>query len=327
GAFGAHAALRPTAQPATMRRRRERSFATAGITGTGSPASAIRVSTTRATGSRRGASRAFAQELLDRSDDGVLVADLAGGDPLVFAEVLPQVFDELARAVRAFDLPVREHVHPRQELLLEEIDAREGVVHRPVVAVGEMERVDVPLLVRVVVVDDLRAELVGARDHRAARLSGVEERVAVHLARDGVVDDVAALETLVLLLEPRIDPEALDAHDLLLLVTHRAGDVHHVDDDGVGDRLGLRLPAAVALVVGDRHDDRLVRRVASHRDLPLERLAVGTSEVAERLGTDAADAGVAILGVDDLALALVLDVGELELLAQDGRELVERDVD
>ena len=67
--------------------------------------------------------------------------------------------------------------------------------------------------------------------------------------------------------------------------------------------------------------------VGAHRDLALERLAVRALEVAERLGADAADARVAILGVDDLALALVLDVGQLELLAEDGRELVERDVD
>ena len=49
--------------------------------------------------------------------------------------------------------------------------------------------------------------------------------------------------------------------------------------------------------------------------------------MAERLGADATDAGVAILRVDDLALALVLDVRELELLAEDVRELLERDVD
>ena len=71
-------------------------------------------------------------------------------------EVLAQILDELARAVRALDLAVGEHVHARQELLLQELDARERVVHRPVVAVGEVERVDVPLVRRVVVVDDLR---------------------------------------------------------------------------------------------------------------------------------------------------------------------------
>jgi len=109
--------------------------------------------------------------------------------------------------------------------------------HRPVVAVGEVERIDVPLFRRVVVVDQLAAQLVRARDHRPAALARVEERLAVDLARDSIVDDEAALEPLVLALEPRIDPEALDAHDLLLLVPHRSRHVHHVDDDGVCDRL------------------------------------------------------------------------------------------
>src|SRR5579859_3644107 len=271
-------------------------------------------------------SRPLAVKLLDGSDDGVLVADLARDDALVLAEVLSQVLDELPRAVRALDLAVSEHVHARQELVLHQLDAEERVVHRPVVAVGEVERVDVPLVGRVVVVDELAAQLVRARDHRPAALARVEERVAVDLARHGVVDDVAALEALVLALQPRVDPEALDAHDLLLLVAHRAGDVHHVDDDGVGDGLGLGLPAPVALVARDGDDDGVRGHVRAHRDLALERLAVRPLEVAQRLGADAADARVAVLRVDDLALALVLDVRELELLAQDGRKLVERDV-
>src|SRR5262249_44745035 len=99
------------------------------------------------------------------------------------------------------------------------------------------------------------------------------------------------------------------------------------DDHRVGDGLGLRLPAAVAFVVGDRDDHGLVRRVRSHCDLALQRLAISATEVTERLGANAPHAGVAVLRVDDLALALVLDVRELQLLAEDGRELVERDVD
>ena len=51
------------------------------------------------------------------------------------------------------------------------------------------------------------------------------------------------------------------------------------------------------------------------------------AEVPERLGPHATDAGVAILRVDDLALALVLDVRELELLAEDVGKLFQGDVD
>ncbi len=164
-------------------------------------------------------------------------------------------------------------------------------------------------------------------DHRAAALARVEERVAVDLARDGVVDDVAALEPLVLALKPRIDPEALDADDLFLLVAHRARHVHHVNDDCVRDRLGDRAPRAVTLVLRMRNDDRQLGRVRARRDRALQRLAVRTAKVPERLGPDAPQAGVAILLVDQLALALVLDVGQLELLAEDRGELVERHVD
>src|SRR5579883_177997 len=272
-------------------------------------------------------SRSLSQKLLDRTDDRVLVADLARDDALVLTEVLPQVLDELPGAVGALDLAVREHVRARQDPLLEQIHAEQRVVHRPVVAVGEVERVDVPLGGRVMIVDELRAELVCARDHRPAALARVEERLAIDLPGHGVVDDVAALEALVLLGEPGVDPEALDADDLLLLVAHGAGYVHHVDDDRVGDRLGLGLPAPVTLVGGDGHDHGIARRVRAGGDLALERLPVRALEVAQRLGTDAPDARVPILRVDDLALALVLDVRQLELLAEDGRELVERHVD
>ena len=65
-------------------------------------------------------------------------------------EVLLQVLDELAGAVGALHLAVGEHVALGQELGLEELDAGERVVHRPVVAVGEVEGVDVPLRGRVV---------------------------------------------------------------------------------------------------------------------------------------------------------------------------------
>jgi len=49
--------------------------------------------------------------------------------------------------------------------------------------------------------------------------------------------------------------------------------------------------------------------------------------VAERFGPDPPDAGIAVLLVYDLALALVADVGKFELLAEDGSELVEGDID
>ena len=69
------------------------------------------------------------------------------------------------------------------------------------------------------------------------------------------------------------------------------------------------------------------RVVGAERDLPAQRLLVGALEVAQRLGAGGVDPGVFDLLSDDLLLALALDVGQLELLAEDGRQLVERDVD
>src|SRR5690606_16536229 len=101
----------------------------------------------------------------------------------------------------------------------------------------------------------------------------------------------------------------------------------HVDDDGVRDRLLIFLPRPEALVLALGHDDRGARVVHTRGDAATQGLLVGALEVSQGLGPDTPDAGVAILGADDLALALVLDVGELQLLAQDVGELVEGDVD
>ena len=68
----------------------------------------------------------------------------------------------------------------------------------------------------------LSAQLVGRADLGAAALAGVVEGVLVHLLGRGVVDDVDRLDALVVGLEPGVDPERLDADDLLLLVGHRA---------------------------------------------------------------------------------------------------------
>ena len=109
-----------------------------------------------------------------------------------------QVFDELARAIRTLDLPVAEHVARRDDLFPQELHALHRVVRGPVVAVGEVERIDVPLALGIVLLDDLDALAIRRRDHRAARLLRLEEGVAVDLTRARVVDDVAALDALVL---------------------------------------------------------------------------------------------------------------------------------
>src|SRR5262249_22181650 len=212
-------------------------------------------------------------------------------------------------------------------LLLEKLDAVTRVVSAPVVAVREVEGIDVPLVRREALVDQPGAELVGRADLRAARLADVEERVLVDFLGRRVVHDVPALDRAVLRAEPGVDPEALDPDDLLLLETHRARDVHHVDDHRVGFRLLVRLPGAVALVLADGDDSRVQRVVFAHGDLPLQRLLERALEVAERFGAGAVDPGGAGLLRRDRLLAARLDVRELELLAEDLGELAELDVD
>src|SRR5262249_13511988 len=71
--------------------------------------------------------------------------------------------------------------------------------------------------------------------------------------------------------------------------------------------------------------DRVLDVVRAHRDLPAQRLTVRAAEVAQRLRAGRADAGVLVLPRDDLLGALGLDARQLELLAHDLGELLQRD--
>src|SRR3990172_2876077 len=95
------------------------------------------------------------QEGLDGAVDRLLVGDLGEGHVAVGPQVVAQVLDELAGAVGALHLAVAEEVHRREQVGLEQVDAEAGVVGAPVVAVGEVEGVDVPLRAGVVGLDDL----------------------------------------------------------------------------------------------------------------------------------------------------------------------------
>src|SRR5262249_45825558 len=120
------------------------------------------------------------------------------------------------------------------------------------------------------------------------------------------------------------DPERLDPDDLLLLVGHRAGHVHHVDDARNALRLVNFLPAAVLLVRPNRQHNRLLGVVAAARDLPLQRTLEGAFEVTERLGAGLTNAGVLVLGRDDVLLAARLDARQGQFLAQDLRQFLQR---
>ncbi len=152
----------------------------------------------------------------------------------------------------------------------------------------------------------------------------------VDLARDRVVDDVARLDALVVGLEPGVDPERLDADDLLLLVAHRAGHVHHVDDDGVASAAAASsFQRAVPLVLADRDDDRVARVVrARARSAACSASLVGALEVAQRLGPGAGGCRCTCpWSVTIFFLPCGSMRGSCELLAEDLGQLLEREVD
>src|SRR5579862_2255661 len=265
-----------------------------------------------------------AQEVLDRVRNPFAVADLAGQHLRVLREAVVQVLLELSAAVRALHLAVAEHVHAREQVVVQELHAALGVLASPVVAVRKVERIDVPLGRVVVLPDQLGAQLVRRRNLGPARLLQVEERLPVDFLGGGVMDDVARLKLLVLRAEPGVDPEGLRPDDLLLLVAHGARHVHHVDDHRRVLRQLAGLPRPIPLVLLDRDDHGLVRAVAARRHRALQRLAVGPLEMPEALRTDAGDAGILVVLDQDRAAILRLDERKRQLLAEDLGQLGDR---
>src|SRR5439155_12184682 len=154
-----------------------------------------------------------------------------------------------------FHLPVAEQIHLGQQFFLEQLHAKRIVV-APIVAVGKMEGIDIPLIRRIAGIDKLVGQGIGGADLGAAAFARVVERVLVHFLGGGVMNNVDRLDSLIVGFDPGIDPEGLDADNVLLIVGHGAGHVHHVNDNG--DALGLAdfLPASILLVLADRNDQR-----------------------------------------------------------------------
>src|SRR5262245_62228337 len=117
---------------------------------------------------RRRTSASFAEEGLDRLGHVAAVVDRGRDQDLLVAEGRVEVLLELARAVGALDLAVAELVDAREDLVAQHRDAQLGVARGPVVAVGVVERVDVPVLGAVALGHLLQAQLVGRGDLGAA---------------------------------------------------------------------------------------------------------------------------------------------------------------
>src|SRR5271157_642317 len=266
------------------------------------------------------------QKLLDRIVDSFLVTDLGEGEIRDFVEGFLELAVELARSVGALDLPVAEEVALGQELVAQEADAV-AVILAPVVAVGEVEYVDVPVDGGMGLVDDLVRQRVGRADPRSAAFPGMVEGVLVDLAGHRVVDDVAGGHAVVLAFQPGVDPEGLGPDDLLLVVGHRARHVHQVEHHRAELGHGDRVPGTVELIFADRDDQGIARVVLARGDLALECLLVGALEVAQAFRAGLADAGVLVLLFHDVGAALGHDPGQRELLTQDLGKVVHGELD
>ena len=93
--------------------------------------------------------------------------------------------------------------------------------------------------------------------------------------------DVASLHAAVLAFEPRVDPEGFGADDFLLVVGHRPGDIHDVNDGRVGLRVRDAFPGPEAFIVASRDNAGACGIVGTQAQLPLECLLVGALEVPQ----------------------------------------------
>ena len=92
---------------------------------------------------------------LNRIVNIILRIHAAGQHLFMPAKVLVEHVDEISRAIGAGHLAVAEHVADGEKLFFEEFDAVAGVGFGGVIAVGEVEEVDVPLVRRVMLVEQL----------------------------------------------------------------------------------------------------------------------------------------------------------------------------
>lgn len=126
-----------------------------------------------------------------------------------------------AGAVVLVHFPVAENIRLLQHLL-NEPDAP-LVVARQVIAVGEVERIDVVLGRRIAAVDDLERLHVSGRADGAAALATREELFLRHFLRLGMVRDEHDFDLLVLLAQEAAHPEEERAGAILLEGAHRYG--------------------------------------------------------------------------------------------------------
>ena len=94
------------------------------------------------------------------------------------------------------DLDIGVVPHSRHDVPRQDLPALWRVVG-PVVAIRSLRRIDVPLMGRITLVDDVVHHLEGAGDDSAAGFLGVEELMLVHLLGLGMVADIDHLDVFV----------------------------------------------------------------------------------------------------------------------------------
>ena len=112
-----------------------------------------------------------------------------------------QTVEEIAAAVGALHLPVTEQIHFGQQVFFEHAGAFRRIAAIPVIAIGEMKQVNVPILRHELFADHLLAKTIGRRDLGSSAFAGMKERFVIDFLRDGIVNDVASLDAIVVVNE------------------------------------------------------------------------------------------------------------------------------
>src|SRR5690348_826282 len=101
------------------------------------------------------------------------------------------------------------------------------VIPGQVIAVGEVERVDIPIIRLVALLDDLQCQLIRRRNLRAATLSLVEELFLSDLSGLGMVADEHDMHVIVLRAQETYHPEVEASCYVFLEFSHATRYIHH----------------------------------------------------------------------------------------------------
>lgn len=233
---------------------------------------------------------------------------------------LPEGGHERAAPVVLVHLAVAEEVGALQ-YLADQLDAL-GVVRGQIVAVREMERVDIVMGSRVPLLHDVQTLQIGRGADCTTTFALGEKLLLGHFLCLRMVGDEDDVDLLVLGAEEPSHPEEKAAGDILLKAAHRPRRVHHRQDDGIGMRLADLLPRLEPKIVGgDAVDAGLAGVGVAAQVLDDRPLLVDVGHQA--LLADIVEHDIRR---GQLVLLLLLEVRQLELLEQHRLQLLHRDL-